>query len=169
MSTVFFTSRLQVRQFALTDAADAYAMWNDPDMLRFTGDTAPDDESVIRADIQRWRAVRRQGPGCGFWAASQGDVFIGDVFVRALPTLPDEHEIGWHVARPYRGNGYATELARGALHHAHGHGIRRLVALVDAGNAASLRVAAKAGMAPEDMTCRYDPDEPPVHAFSSEP
>ena len=168
MATVFSTSRLGVREFAFTDAADAYAMWIDPDMLRFTGDSAPDDESVIRTDIARWRTVRRQGPGCGFWAAFKGDVFIGDVFVRPLLTAPDRYEIGWHVARPFWGNGYATELARGALDHAHGCGVRRLVALVDPGNAASLRVAVNVGMAPQGLTCSFAPDEPPVQAVLSE-
>ena len=168
MSTVFRTSRLVVREFDLTDTADAYTMWADSEMLRFTGEAAPDDESVIRTDIERWRTVCHQGPGCGFWAASAAGVFIGDVFVRSLPTSPDEYEIGWHVARPFWHNGYATELARGALDHAHGHGVRRLVALVDPGNAASLRVAAKAGMVSEGTTLRYAPDEPPVHVYGSE-
>lgn len=168
MATVFRTDRLSVREFVPADTADAFAMWSDPGMLEFTGDTAPLDESVIRADIERWRAVAGQGAGCGFWAALAGDVFVGDVYVRPLVATPREYEIGWHVARPFWNAGYATELARGALDHAHGCGIARLVALVDPGNAASVRVAAKAGMTPEGETRRYEPDEPPVLVFSSE-
>lgn len=168
MVTVFRTGRLTVREFVLADTADAFAMWSDPGMLRFTGDTAPRDESVIAADIERWNAVARQGAGCGFWAALAGDVLIGDVYVRPLPAAPPEHEIGWHVARPSWGLGYATELARGALDHAHDRGIARLVALVSPDNAASVRVAVKAGMTPEGETRRYEPDEPPVLVFSSE-
>ncbi len=162
MSTAFTTSRLTVREFAGTDTAAVFAMWADPEVRRFTGDEPPADESVIRADIERWRAVREQAPGCGFWAALAGDVFVGDVFVRSLPSAPGEYEIGWHVARPQWHKGYATELARGALAHAHHHGIDRLVALIDPANVASLRVAAKAGMIREGLTRRYDPGEPPV-------
>lgn len=95
-------------------------------------------------------------------------MFVGDVYVRRLPDRPDEYEVGWHVVRPLWNNGYATELARGALHFAHGRGIRRIVALIDPGNRASLRVAAKANMTWEGETQRYDPEEPPVVVYSSE-
>lgn len=153
-----------MRPFTPADAPAAFAMWADPQVRRHTGDEAPRDESVIAADIERWRAVGADAPGCGFWAACAGAVFVGDVFVRPLPRA-GECEIGWHLARPHWGQGYATELARGALGHARAHGIRRLVALIDPGNVASLRVAEKAGMVCEGETRRYDPDEPAVIVY----
>ncbi len=167
MSPVFHTDRLVVREFTLADTADAFAMWADPEVRRFTGDEPPAGESVIRDDILRWRTVSSQAPGCGFWAACAGEVFVGDVFVRRLPHTAGEYEIGWHVARPFWNHGYATELARGALGYAHGRGVRRIVALVDPHNAASLRVAEKAGMTQEGETQRYDPEEPPVIVYGS--
>lgn len=168
MSTAFSTSRLLVREFVETDTADAFAMWSDPEVRRFTGDPPPDDESVISADIARWRKVREHGPGCGFWAATAAGTFVGDVFVRPLPSAPGEYEIGWHVTSARWNNGYATELARGALAHAHGHGIERIVALIDPANVASLRVAAKAGMKRDGLTARYDTEAPPVVVYRSE-
>ncbi len=142
-------------------------MWSDPEVRRFTGDAQP-DESVIRADIERWRKVREQGPGCGFWAVTDSDGFVGDVYVRPLELSPHEHEIGWHIARAHWNKGYATEAARGALAHAHRLGIRRLVAPIDPTNVASLRVAAKAGMVWEGLTLRFDPEEPPQVVYSSD-
>lgn len=56
-------------------------------------------------------------------------------------------EIGWILARAYWGYGYATELARACIDYAVSlAGNRRIVAEIRPENAASVRVALRAGM-----------------------
>jgi RimJ/RimL family protein N-acetyltransferase len=168
VSTVFTTARLSVRPFARTDAGDAFAMWSDPEVGRFTGDDPPSDIAVIIADIERWQTVAQSGPGCGFWAVTGSDNrLLGDVYVRPIAEHPGEHEIGWHFARPHWGQGYATEAAIGALAYAHGQGIVRLVASIDPAHTASIRVAEKAGMTFEGISGKYEADGSAGAVFSS--
>jgi RimJ/RimL family protein N-acetyltransferase len=56
-------------------------------------------------------------------------------------------EIGYRLRRSSWGNGYATEAARAVRDYAFTvRGRKRLIALIDPSNAASLRVAEKIGM-----------------------
>ncbi len=72
---------------------------------------------------------------------------IGDVgFGIFEPT--GEIELGWTLARDRWGRGYATEAAAACLSAGLAHlGAPRIVALVDAENEPSLRVAERIGMA----------------------
>ena len=58
-----------------------------------------------------------------------------------------EVEIGYRLAKSAWGKGYATEAARIVCDHAFTTlGIKRLIALIDPSNVASIRVAEKIGM-----------------------
>jgi RimJ/RimL family protein N-acetyltransferase len=60
-----------------------------------------------------------------------------------------EIELGYRYAKEYWGNGYATEAAHAMLRRGFGElGLRRIVGIVDVGNAASERVLKKLGMSP---------------------
>ncbi|MFJ4467081.1 GNAT family N-acetyltransferase [Streptomyces sp. NPDC089424] len=164
---VFRTPRLTVRAFTAADAPDAFAMWSDPEVCRYTGDEPATDVRVILEDIDRWRSVAARGPGCGFWAVdAAGAGFVGDVYVRPLGSDPGEREIGWHIARPHWGRGYASEAAAAAVRYAHAAGVARVVALIDPAHHASVRVAYKAGLVPEGLSDRYAPGEPPSAVFA---
>jgi RimJ/RimL family protein N-acetyltransferase len=60
-------------------------------------------------------------------------------------------ELGYWIARPYWGQGYATEAARAALSLARTLGHRRIVASHFEDNPASGRVLAKLGFRPTDQ------------------
>jgi RimJ/RimL family protein N-acetyltransferase len=61
-------------------------------------------------------------------------------------------EIGFRLARPFWGRGFATEAARAVRDHAFDTlALPRLIAIIDPGNLASIRVAEKIGM-------RYEKD-----------
>jgi len=59
----------------------------------------------------------------------------------------DGTEIGWRLAPEFWGQGLATEAASGALEHGFQTlGFQRVIATVQAANAASIRVIEKLGM-----------------------
>lgn len=139
------TSRLLLREYRLSDF-DAYAEnLSDP--------VAQQHLSGVVDRRAAWRLFM-VGPGswmlcgAGWWAvelAETADV-VGTVgaFYREKAT---ELELGWNIYRRHWGRGYATEAARAALEY----GFRVLdaphaVALIDAPNAASIRVSRKLGM-----------------------
>jgi RimJ/RimL family protein N-acetyltransferase len=58
-----------------------------------------------------------------------------------------ETEIGYRLARPYWGRGYATESARAVRDYAlNTLRLPRLIAMIDPQNVASIRVVEKLGM-----------------------
>ena len=120
------TARLRLRQWRDDDLAPFAAMNADPVVREFFGgpqDRAASDASAGRA---RDHIARR---GFGFWAVEiqDGAAFIGFVGITDvaddLPFAPAV-EVGWRLARPFWGRGYATEAARASLDH--GFGVLRL-------------------------------------------
>ena len=95
--------------------------------------------------------------GFGWWTIEERatGAYVGSVgaFMREPPPGPNEPndlELGWSVVESFRGRGYATEGAAAALAHARAaKSGKRIIANIDHGNIASIRVAEKIGM-------RYD-------------
>jgi ribosomal-protein-alanine N-acetyltransferase len=78
-----------------------------------------------------------------------------------------EMELGYALARVYWGRGYASEAARAALGHClNVSGPRRIVAVIDPENHASIRVAEKTGMVFERM---IDWEGEPANLYSLNP
>jgi RimJ/RimL family protein N-acetyltransferase len=75
----------------------------------------------------------------------------------------DAIELGYSVDEPFRGRGYATEAARAMIAWARARGIRRVLALVAPGNAASLAVVRKLGM--REVTVVVDDVDGPEIVF----
>jgi RimJ/RimL family protein N-acetyltransferase len=158
---IFETDRLRARPWTTSesDVADAFAMYSDPEVSRFIRD-APEESlesqrALLERVIQRYREL---GGGYGFWAVEEkaSGRIVGASMVKPVPG--HEHiEVGWHLARPAWGKGYATEAARGAI--AYGFeklGLERIVAVVHPDNARSLAVARRLGMAHTGRIHAYD-------------
>ncbi len=105
-----------------------------------------------REDVDEW--IRRSMREYAQWGYSMmtARLHSGDIIGRAglrRDVVEGEEivEIGWILARPYWGRGYATEWARALLAVAPAlAGTRRVVAEIRPENAASARVALRAGM-----------------------
>ncbi len=112
----------------------AGAGWPPPDTLdALTMDLATGDQSRTG-----WFIILR----------SSGEV-IGDCGWRGGPDSAGEAEIGYGLAAPWRGRGYATEAIGGLLQWGTGQpGVRRLVAEVVAGNEPSRRLLTRLGFEP---------------------
>jgi RimJ/RimL family protein N-acetyltransferase len=145
------TERLILRPPTRDDFEDCAALWGDADVVRFVGGKPSTREEV-------WsRLLRYVGhwalQGYGFWTVRERDTgrFVGEVgladFKRNLkPSFDGAQEMGWVLAKRVHGIGYATEAVRAALAwNAERFPGARIVCMIDPGNAASLRVAAKNG------------------------
>lgn len=141
------TARLRLRLFEERDLDAVAAMFADPEVMRHIGDgktfTRGESWRSIASALGHW-ALR----GYGLWAVelrSTGETIgrVGFIDPEGWPGF----ELGWIVARPHWGKGYATEAARFALDHAVGAlGRKRVISLIRPSNAASIRVAGKLGM-----------------------
>jgi RimJ/RimL family protein N-acetyltransferase len=91
----------------------------------------------------------QQRHGFSKWAVIEKATggLIGDCGLQYLDGGPDI-ELGFHLARGYWGQGYATEAARACLAWARAERAERVVAIVDPANQRSTRVLRRIGMSP---------------------
>ncbi|HVV84492.1 MAG TPA: GNAT family N-acetyltransferase [Kofleriaceae bacterium] len=147
---VIETARLVLRAPRTADFDAAAAMWRDPIVVRHIGGRPSTREEVwgrILRYLGHWAAL-----GHGFWAIEErGGRFVGECgfadFHRELePGFGDTPEAGWALASWAHGKGYAREAVEAAL--AWGDANLpgdRVVCMIDPGNIASLRLAARVG------------------------
>jgi RimJ/RimL family protein N-acetyltransferase len=113
----FETRRLRLRQWRDADREPYAAMNVDPAVMEFF--PALQTRAASDTSIDAWQA-QFAAQGWSNWAAELLDTgrFIGFVGLsvprRVLPCSPCV-EIGWRLARPFWGQGLASEAARGAL------------------------------------------------------
>ncbi len=107
---------------------------------------------MFGANIGEWLLT-----GAGWWAVELRDSgtlvgFIGAFFRET----GSEIEIGWNTFEAHRGQGIATEAATAVVRYVFDvRRERRVIALIDAWNTASLRVAAHVEMTYEAETELY--------------
>ena len=161
------TDRLTLRAWHEADRAAFAAINADAETMRFFPATltrAESDAMIARA-LEKWAAQ-----GFGFWAVEiAGGPFIGFTGLNRPinePQLQGLVEIGWRLARPHWGHGYATEAAQAALAFGFGLGLPEIVAFTATGNARSRRVMTKLGMAHDPADDFLAPGLDPTHPLA---
>lgn len=161
------TDRLLLRMWRHSDLAPFAALNADPKVMEHL--PAVLDREQSDATVRRIEA-HFATEGFGLWAVEvTGEVpFIG--FVGLSRPQFDAHftpavEVGWRLARPYWGHGYATEGARAALAYGFGPlGLPEIVSFTVPGNLRSRAVMERLGMTrdPADDFAHplLDPDDP---------
>jgi RimJ/RimL family protein N-acetyltransferase len=143
------TPRLSLRAHRLDDFEDYARMWADPAVCRHIGGKVRTrEESWIRflRHFGMWQVV-----GYGFWAIEEKATghFLGEAGFLKRDATPTDPEAGWALLPEAQGRGFATEALAAILawgdRHLDG---RKQVCIIEPGNAASLRVAAKCGFEP---------------------
>lgn len=163
------TARLLLRRPKLSDASAVYEYCRDPEVTRYMdwpassqiGDTIAAAEAALR----RWDSGDEYG-----WriTVKPNDTPLGAVGCRVRGHTAD---LGFWLARPFWGRGYATEAARSVLEWvASLDAIYRIWATCDIENAASARVLERIGMSREGVLRRWAirpnlPRQPPRDAF----
>jgi RimJ/RimL family protein N-acetyltransferase len=150
------TERLRLRMFR-DDDLDAYApIVADPEVVRYLGDGQPLDRVGAWRQMA-WMLGHWSLRGYGLWAVEEratGALIgrIGFIDPEGWPGF----ELGWVLARPSWGKGYATEGARRALAYAFGEmGRDHVISLIYPANAASIRVAERLGETLEGRTVLF--------------
>jgi len=150
------TDRLLLRPWRPAEDLDALAALNaDPAVMRWVTPNRPlrREETADFLD----RAIRHWDEhGFGLWAlvprreAGAGCIgFAGLAIPSFLPAVLPAVEVGWRLHAAWWGRGLATEAARASVEFGFERlGLRSIVAIVDARNDPSLRVAEKLGMRP---------------------
>jgi len=154
------TERLIMRGWRESDLAPWAAMNADPEVRRYLGPPLTFEQASawvlnFQDDLDRH--------GFGFWALevrASGE-FIG---FTGLHTVDGEMpvtgvELGWRLARPAWGHGYATEAALAAVEYGFAVlGLPEIVAVTVAGNLRSRAVMRRIGMTSDPAEDFDDPD-----------
>ena len=147
---ILLSARLRLRAHGRDDYAPCKALWQHPTTIRFIGGVAQSDQEVW------FRLLRYAGMwsllGFGFWVfedRSTGE-FLGEGGLldarRDIAGLHDIPETGWALMPQAQGRGIATEAMRAVLDWTDATlRAERTGCIIDPGNTASLRVAARLG------------------------
>jgi [ribosomal protein S5]-alanine N-acetyltransferase len=150
---VLRTPRLQLRHFQDADADFIVRLLNDSSFLRFIGDRGVRNIVDARAYLAEGpiESYRRFGFGLLRVSLKAGAEPLGMCGLTRKAWL-DDPDIGYAFLPEATSKGYAFEAASAVLEHARGElSIRRIVAVVTRGNAASIRVLEKLGLQFERM------------------
>lgn len=142
------TPRLQLREFTLQDAPLLLALLTDPDFIRNVADRGIHTQAQAIDYLSRGPILSYLQDGFGLWCVERRDdgVAIGMCGLIRRAGLLDI-DVGYALLPAWRGQGYASEAAAACVQYGlHSLQLKRVVAYVNADNAASRRVLEKAGL-----------------------
>jgi RimJ/RimL family protein N-acetyltransferase len=141
------TSRLRLRPWSPADRSAVERMSTDPVMMRYITSGRIWSREEVDGFFDRQKAnLETYGFCLGALVLKDNGEVVGISGLQPLD-IPGEIELGWWVWKDYWGRGYATEAAREVIRFGfETAGLRRLVAVIDPPNIASIRVAEKLGL-----------------------
>jgi RimJ/RimL family protein N-acetyltransferase len=152
------SERLRLRGPRPEDYDDSFAMWSDPEVVRFIGGNPLSREEVwarLLRYIGHWAWM-----GYGLWVVEEKATgqYVGEVgysnHKRAIePPLTDMPELGWVLTPRFHGKGLASEAVRTVIAwgDSNFHGLRT-ACIIHPEHVRSLRVAEKCGFRESQLT-----------------
>lgn len=152
--TTLNTERLILRPWKPSDYAPFADMNADPEVMEFFPKTLTPKESNAYAEKF---AKHIEENGWGLWAVTAPEAefigFIGLTPVGFEAPFTPATEVGWRLARPFWGKGYATEGAKAAMEYGFSQlGLQEIVSFTTVENARSQKVM-------EKLQMTHDPDD----------
>lgn len=164
------TRRLLLRRAQAADAMALAEIWADPQVTRHMG--GPRDFDTVRLRIEEDVRAGAVSHSTGWWAVLEkaSAHVIGECgLIEKNVDGRDEIELVYVFAARCWGKGYATEAASALRDYAFAQlRLRRIIALIDPENRASVRVAEKIGMGFERETRRPGGKVMRMHALHAE-
>ena len=146
------TNRLYLREFSTDDAEHFYLLNSDPEVTRYTGDSAFENIAAARKFldeyIYNYSDLTNKTLPIGRWAVITKDEnnLIGWCGLKHNNEL-NEVDLGYRLFRNHWGKGYATEAAKACIKFGHDKlGIKKIVGRAMKLNTASINVLEKCGM-----------------------
>ncbi len=152
MPLPIFTERLAMRPYEPGDLRQLHAvLYSDEQSMALLG--GPRDLAGTRFALERSMNQQQLG-GFSFWPVFEREsgLLIGEAGL--FPLAPDGPDValGYALASPWWGRGYATEAARGVIAEAFVElGLDRVVAITREANVGSRHVLQKLGFAMEGI------------------
>ena len=170
-TVVIVTARLILRTFRAGDLAPFATLNADPKVMEFLGAPLDTDASDAIA-LGAGRSFAAEGIGKLAVERRSDGAFLGSCGLSREQWYPDDLEVGWRLARPYWGRGYATEAGRAWLAYAF-EIVRcdRVISIADAPNQRSIAVMKRLGLTLDRTATLIDAGEPfeaVVYALSAE-
>jgi RimJ/RimL family protein N-acetyltransferase len=143
------TKRLLFRAHEPRDLEAYCAMEQDAEVRRFVGGLP---RTPAAAEAKFWATLKQRQDRLGLWATvlKASGCYIGrcGVYPHMLgeSAVPNEGVLAFYLARAHWGQGFASEAGRAFVDFAFAElGLKRIVATVESGNVASLRVLERLG------------------------
>ena len=137
---------MQLRLLAADDVDDVTELISDATTLRYTRVPEPPPEGFAQGWYERYEQGRESRSKEAFAVVGDDGEFLGLALAPAIDEEAAEAELGYIVAAHARGRGVASEALRLLTAWAfEQRGIRRAYLLIDVDNAASSKVAERAG------------------------
>ena len=141
------TARLRLRLFTPDDVQLMYNLSTDPEVMKYA-DTPVRDIEEAKKRLEQGPLADYKNYGYGRFAVELKETgeMIGFCGIKYLPEI-DLHEVGYRYMKEHWGRGIGTEAAEVCVGFARDDlKISKLIALIMAGNSASIRLAEKLGM-----------------------
>jgi RimJ/RimL family protein N-acetyltransferase len=161
LSTYAYPSELHVDELLLRTPteADVEAIapaFRDPDVGGEAGLPPWDAETLRRVMGEQLPEMMARGLLAPYVIVdTRTDELLGGLTLHHFDPMRDVVEVGYWLFAPARGRGVATRAVQAAVAHAFANGIIRAEAHVRVGNAASERVAERAGFQREGVKRRF--------------
>ena len=150
--TIAVTDRLIIRETTEDDAVSFAEIYKDPKARRF-GEEIADGLYIDREWIREYRKNVYELTDTGIWSVILKET--GEVIGRAGFTIVDGvAEIGYLIAATYRRKGYGKEAVNACIEAAKERGIKKIRAVVDKENKASIALLENLGFIRE--ACEKD-------------
>ncbi|WP_037908677.1 GNAT family N-acetyltransferase [Actinacidiphila yeochonensis] len=134
---------LVLRDWTTEDLAAMPELFDHPDIAYWTPIVSPFGAAAARARLDRARELRAEGTAILLAITVDGGAPLGEVMLRRAP---EGTELGYAVGPAHRGQGLAVRAVRVLAGYAFDElGAEQVVLELEAENAASAAVAAKAG------------------------
>ena len=147
--TILNTERLSLREFESSDAEFVIELLNEDSFLKFIGDKGVRNVEDANRYLNTGPIATYQQHGFGLFHVEHSGTGRSIGMCGLLKRDDQEYpDIGYAFLEEFTANGYAFEAASAVLDHGHNSlDIETIVAFVDPGNAKSIGLLLKLGMA----------------------